>query len=810
MKKSLVLVALFLACMNIAYLQTPGGSGKDTLPDCKAVFQYYYNDSIRLFAEAYPYQFNDLSVGDVVEREWDFGDGNTSSETNPLYFYQNSGDTVTVCLTITTSNACQSSFCRTFVVGYPFIEPDCNAYFYMYPDSTVNSLCYKFQPVSNDGTLSWHWDFGDGTESYDESPLHHFPGDGMYTVCLIRMKPDSLSCTYCQQVYSGGDTIPTDCYTSYEIQTLESYPPQYRFVPYSSDSIDWYYWDFGDGQQSYEMIPVHKYEYSGFYTICLTTKTINGCKSNYCTTVYSEGASRDCKARWEGYPADWVAMSSVLPPDSFPYGPSNSYIFYDYSSGKPVSWHWTFGDGTESYEQNPFHTFPGTGIYSVCLEILTADSCTSRFCDSVFVGILEPCSLFGTVVDYTGLDACGLIIQLDNGQMLEPQEIIPEFQLKAGQRVKLSYSELPNYASVCMVGKIVRIDCIEEIPQCSATFTHYALPWVSSLPPIYQFDCDSSQEVRSWQWDFGDGNMVFEKSPRHRYDVSGYYTVCLTVTTVDGCSGTYCESSYFEGLYSQPGLCDYRLSLNTEMIVGPVYSCEGSASIKLINAMGNEAEAQSYWWSTGSTGNFVDGLCTNMEYQVAAIDPDGCYITGSFIFNGGAIPYDTLWGNWKYEKVGMDFIFSLPVFQEGFNCVWEFGDGSVSQGSNVSHTYTEDGEFIVVLKLYDTEGNIAYTREITVNTIAPVGIPDHSESPINIVYPVPAKDQLYIALFSDASQHATLEVYNPSGQQVLSKEINTPAGPVTVALDIADLPAGAYYGLIKSGTGGNIPFRFIK
>ena len=735
MKKSLVLIALFLLFMNNAYMQSQRIPGKDSLPDCQAMFKYYFNDSIQTFAEAYPYQFTDYSYGDVTGWKWDFGDGDTSTDENPLHFYSHYGDTVTACLTISTSQDCISTDCKSFMVSPAPTPVDCYAYFYLYQDSFTNCLCYRFHGYSNCETVSWHWDFGDGTESYDQFPLHQFPADGMYNVCLTTMSADSQSRSYCLQVYSGGGTIPTDCTTSFQIQTLESYPPQYRFVPFESDSIGWYYWDFGDGQQIYEKAPVHRFEYSGYYTVCLTIKTHGGCKADYCETGYFEGNTRDCQARWEGYPIDWVAISSVRS-DSFPYPVLTSYAFHDQTKGVPVSWHWTFGDGTESYEQNPYHTFPETGIYMVCLEILTADNCTSQYCDSVYAGIQKP---------------------------------------------------------------------------CNATFWHYALPWVSSLPPIYQFENDSSQPIVSWQWDLGDGSLTSEKSPIHRYDSTGYYTVCLTIITADGCSDTYCETSYFEGRHPQPGLSNYRLSIQTEMIVGSVNSCEGTASVRLLDTQGKEATAQSLWWSNGSAESFVNGLCTNTEYQVTAIDPEGCYITGSFVFMGGeSIPYDTLWGNWKYEKYGMDFIFSLPVFREGYNCVWEFGDGDISQGSNVSHTYTEDGEYVVVLKLFDTEGNIAYTREIEVNAGVLLDIPDHSGSLINSVYPVPAKDQLHIALFSPASRQATLLVYNLPGQRVLTKDIHVPAGRATITLDIAGLPAGAFYGLFKTVNNSTVPFKFVK
>jgi PKD repeat protein len=615
----------------------------------------------------------------------------------------------------------------------------------------------------------------------------------------------------CNIVTTGGDTLPGDAWCSFDIQTLESYPPQYRFVPCSSDSISWFYWDFGDGQGEYEISPVHQYAYGGYYTVCLTAKTFYGCKSYFCKTFYVEGKAKECRAYWVAFPADQTPISSVRPPDSIPYPFSNTWMFYDRSLGTPVSWHWSFGDGAESYDPYPFHTYAEAGTYIVCLEILTMDSCTSQYCDSIDVGIQQPCSLFGTVLDYGGLDACGLVIQLDYGPILEPVEIVPNFILKAGQRVMLSYTELNGYASACMTGKIVRIDCIQEVSECHAYFWHYDLDWVSSLPPIYQFVSDTSQTIIHWQWDLGDGTLSFEKSPQHRYEFSGYYTICLTTTNADKCSDTYCETSYFEGRYPVPGLCDYRLSIQTEMVVSSLFNCDGSASVKLIDIFGNAADPKSIWWSTGSEEKQVEGLCTNTEYQVTVIDPDGCYLTGSFIFNGGgSIPCDTLWGNWKYEKDGFDFAFSIPVYDAGYNCVWEFGDGTASQGSNVNHTYTEEGEYTVILKVYDTQGQVAYTREITVNTDDATGFSDQTNNIVGEVFPVPAKEILYVDIKSDATHKETIAIYNATGQQVLAKEIILPAGSVTLSLDIARLPAGIYSGLITSGSGNNRIFRFIK
>jgi hypothetical protein len=44
----------------------------------------------------------------------------------------------------------------------------------------------------------------------------------------------------------------------------------------------------------------------------------------------------------------------------------------------------------------------------------------------------------------------------------------------------------------------------------------------------------------TFAWDFGDGNTSTEPFPTNIYDVDGTYTVCLTVTDANGCTGMTC------------------------------------------------------------------------------------------------------------------------------------------------------------------------------------------------------------------------------------------------------------------------------
>ncbi len=70
----------------------------------------------------------------------------------------------------------------------------------------------------------------------------------------------------------------------------------------------------------------------------------------------------------------------------------------------------------------------------------------------------------GTIKDYTGLDGCSWIIELDNGKRIEPsnQDFIEKFEPEDGMKVIVSFKPDSNGISICMVGEMVIIKCIEK------------------------------------------------------------------------------------------------------------------------------------------------------------------------------------------------------------------------------------------------------------------------------------------------------------------------------------------------------------
>jgi PKD repeat protein len=104
---------------------------------------------------------------------WDFGDGGTSTETNPVYLYMAAG-TYTVTLDATNDYGSDQAMDWVEVWAQPMA-----AFTY-----TLNGLEVSFTNLS-EGAAAYLWDFGDGMgTSTETNPVYTYADAGTYTVTL--------------------------------------------------------------------------------------------------------------------------------------------------------------------------------------------------------------------------------------------------------------------------------------------------------------------------------------------------------------------------------------------------------------------------------------------------------------------------------------------------------------------------------------------------------------------------------------------------------------------------------------------------
>ncbi|NBC09504.1 MAG: PKD domain-containing protein [Bacteroidetes bacterium] len=94
-----------------------------------------------------------------------------------------------------------------------------------------------------------------------------------------------------------------------------------------------------------------------------------------------------------------------------------------------------------------------------------------------------------------------------------------------------SLPNFPNYR----LGPLEGSPCDTLRAPPTAAFTYR-----QSGPLRYRFQDSSYHDIRSWQWDFGDGHTDSIPRPEHVYEVEGAYNVCLTVSNPRG-SDTLCQ-----------------------------------------------------------------------------------------------------------------------------------------------------------------------------------------------------------------------------------------------------------------------------
>lgn len=137
----------------------------------------------------YEVNFLNLTAGGTAFI-WDFGDGTTSTETNPSHIYLSEG-AYTVTLTALGTSGCNGNISKDSVI---VVKSAINAFFesnytdtlYL-PDANV-----QFTDKSSGEIISWLWDLGDGTISNEQNPFHKYQNAGEYEVKLT--VTDQQSC----------------------------------------------------------------------------------------------------------------------------------------------------------------------------------------------------------------------------------------------------------------------------------------------------------------------------------------------------------------------------------------------------------------------------------------------------------------------------------------------------------------------------------------------------------------------------------------------------------------------------------------
>lgn len=211
-----------------------------------------------------------VPTGIISNYFWTFGDSGVSAMGNPTHAYQDPG-TFPIHLLITSDHGCQDSTDGLInILPKPVI------------DFATESVCQGFPVNFTDnsdpaiGNLTYYsWNFGDGSSTNIQNPVHTYGAPGWYSVSLTATNDSGCTTTLLRpnalQIYAAPDAqFVTNANEATDFLPLVNFVNQ-------TTSPGLFYWSFGDGDSSSQYSPTHIYDDIGKYEVNLITIDLNGC-----------------------------------------------------------------------------------------------------------------------------------------------------------------------------------------------------------------------------------------------------------------------------------------------------------------------------------------------------------------------------------------------------------------------------------------------------------------------------------------------------------------------------------------------------
>jgi len=508
------------------------------------------------------FQFHDLSYSDlpITSWQWDFGDGNSSTEQNPQHAYDTLGGYL-VTLTIA-SDSCTSTFETWINIGSgncvcpDVYDPVC---VWVLDDIWQDTLiltfnnaceaeCQGFSPdqfveCTNDCNCDTVYDPVCVQFSPALPPL--FFSNACFAECAGYTPDQFVVCDddcICPDIYD-----PVCVYVSIDSIGLDSIlvtftnPCEAACYGFTPDQ-------FVDCGTTCNCDPIYD-------PVCAVGP--DGSELHFINACYAACAGFtpdqfvDCGAGFDCYASFYA---------DFPNPIALSVQFTDVSSGTNapvVAWSWAFGDGGTSTEQNPAHTYAADGIYEVTLSIVTADSCTSTITQHICIGngggwegpecqamfyFIQDSSDLATFYfqDYSLGTITSWLWNFGDGNTSTEQNPTHTYAEPGIYIVTLTVNGANCENTMYMI--VATDDNILYENTCAALYLPFIYP---DELTVFLLNL-SSPDAISYTWDYGDGTTSSDPFGFHQYAESGVYTITLTIVTASGCTSTFSSTINFE------------------------------------------------------------------------------------------------------------------------------------------------------------------------------------------------------------------------------------------------------------------------
>ena len=658
---------------------------------------------------------------DTLTYTWNFGDGSDPIIGDSITHVFTDDGVYAVALTVTDSDGASTT--QTIDVTVNNVAPTITE---ILGDTEVNEgqeISYR-AIASDDGddTLTYTWDFGDGSESIEgENVTHTFTDNGNYTITLTVTDDDGAATSSTLDI-TVNNLAPVITEIVGETEVLEGDEISYRAIASDSgnDTLT-YSWDFGDGSEIQQGADVtHTFTDNGNYTIALTvtdddgaatTSTIDVTVNNVAPTITEILGNTEVS---EGEEATYSAIASDAGNDTLTYS-------------------WDFGDGSESVEgESITHVFTDNGEYTITLSVTDSDGAATSSTLDVTVNNLAPVITeivgdtninegqevsYSAIASDAGNDTLTYSWDFGDGSTVEGTDVIHTFTDNGNYTITLTVGDDDGATATSTLDVTVNnvAPTITEIIGNTDINEGEEVSYTAIAS-------DSGNDTLSYNWNFGDGSETVEGATvTHTFTDNGNYTIILTVTDDDDASTTFTEDIVVNNV--APTITE---------IIGETQVNEGEevSYTAIASDPGNDTLTYNWDFGDGITVEGIDVAHTftdNGSYTItlSVRDDDGATATQTLdvLVSNVAPVIDEIIGSTNVNE-GDEVSYSAIADDSGNDTLtynWDFGDGVIASGESVTHTFADNGSYTITLSVRDDDGATAtQTLDVLVSNVAPV------------------------------------------------------------------------------------------
>lgn len=624
---------------------------------------------------------------------WDFGDGYLTTDAEPTHVYSSAGN-YNVSFFATNTAGCTSD--TSFVLN---IVPVVQAAVQTIGASTACDSSYLFSfDATSPNIQNYNWEFSDGSQLTGSSVQHSFNTSGAFDLTLYTT--DQNGCVDTSFTSSIAEIIGyADNFIASTNSVCAGSSVTFTSNTNGATSVDW---DFGDGNQGTGATVTHTYQNPGQYDVTMTTAYPGGCIHTYTDSnfVIVSGASN---------------VSMTISDTSVCVGES---IALEAISANMPNVKWFFGDGMSAPAYTPIatqqYTIPGN--FNIRL-IYGAAGCSDTIYQPVIVS--QPISDFQNVtfancapasIQFNDMstNAVSWNWTFSNGQTSLQENPQITFNQSGSYDAELVVVDQNGCTDTSAISNAVVISNNTPSGFQHATFSGCA-PFSVSL---YDYSIGSGL----WNWNFGDGNSSNLATPNHVYTLPGEYVVSLNTIDSLGC-GVQIDTFAIVNvntLYIDSTIVD--LNCDSLQVNWAAYCSDcisqywdfgdgnNSTSLMALNTYAGYGPFEASFTGISSQG------CVGMRFF--EINLDSCWVnspTNPSLNANTPVPGSP--GSWTSSNTPPSNIivpeneYCAPItlsianpVPNAQNWIWHFGDGTVLQGFQPQHTYSDAGLYSIMLE----------------------------------------------------------------------------------------------------------------